>query len=278
MVQRCAAGQAVVLARWEDNSPGWREGGFFEIRSRRRWQQEAIGEGGDLWIVVSRPSPRVGRLYTVSFRLRNCRLQTYSSGGRFGRYAVVGDPQRSRFFATAEDKLLLLALRFAPTRPISGPENAQLANSLRAPRCLADTDVELLERYTARDDRWAVFISYSSDEHKQVATQLADALQVEGVSVFRDQDTLRGGDQWWSVILRSIERSGRFVLLMGARTQRSEWVQREVRFALEQNLQVVPVYAGGHPDLWGDLAPELKMRHALSLQNGVEGLVAGLVK
>jgi len=43
-------------------------------------------------IVVSRPTSR-GRLYTVSFRLNECRSHTYrrKRNGMFGRYAVVGD-------------------------------------------------------------------------------------------------------------------------------------------------------------------------------------------
>ncbi len=275
-MERCRSGQAIVLASWEKNSKAWLEGNFFELRSKKRWLQETVGGGGTLWIVVSRPTSE-GRLYTVSFRLNECRSYTYRATGRFGRFAVVGDPIRSNFFATADARLLLLALRFDPTLPINGPADNQVSNSIRVPRCLSPSDVRLLEDNAARSDRWSTFISYRRSGELKVANQLSDALQRAGVSVFRDQEGLRGGDKWWPTLKRAIIRSQRLIVLIGRTTHRSAWVKREVQHALENDVRVVPVLAGGEFRSWDALGRQLSSRHALNLADGFDSVLAGLM-
>ena len=184
----CSSRQALVLARWEKNRAACLDGGFFELRSKVRWLQETVGEGGTLWIVVSRPSG-TGRLYTLSFCLRHCRKHTYRKAGKFGRFAVIGDPQRSNFFATADAKLLLLALRFDPEGPINGPSVKQVSNSIRVPRCLSQS-ASNCSKSTQLELTAGVFVSYQRRGEQKVAADLSDALQRAGVSVFRDQESL----------------------------------------------------------------------------------------
>jgi hypothetical protein len=272
----CSSGHALVLASWEKNSEAWLDGRFFELRSRKQLLQDRVSNGGTLWIVVSRPS-RHGRLYTLSFRLNECRPQTYSSHGRFGRYAVVGDHEKSRFLATADAKLLLLALRFDPVSPINGPADNQVSNSIRVPRCLSPADVGLLDEYATRSDRWSVFISYRQASEGALAGELSEALQREGVSVFRDQEGLRGGEKWWPTLKRAISRSRRLVVLIGPTTQQSTWVHSEIQHALDEGVRIVPVLAGGDFTGWGALRTELSSRHCLDLADGIEAVVAGLL-
>ena len=273
-MNQCTCGHAVVLASWEKNSQAWLDGKFFELRSKRRWLQETVGDGGTLWIVVSRPTHR-GRLYTVSFRLNNCRSHTYREPGQFGRFAVVGD-RSSTFFATADARLLLLALRFDPRLPINGPEDNQISNSLRVPRCLTGPDIRLLEDNTARSDRWSAFISYQRGSDAAVASELSEAMQLDGVNVFRDLEGLRGGDCWWPTLQRAIGRSKRLIVLIGAKTHESEWVRREVEYAFAENVRVVPVLAGGEFRRWGTLGERLSRLHALDWAAGLEAVLAGL--
>ena len=273
----CTNKQALVLASWESNHKAWLEGGFFELRSHQPWLQQTIGDGGTLWIVVSRPS-RSGRLYTLSFCLRRCRAHTYQKDGKFGKYAVIGDERRSRFFAVSDAKLLLLALRFEPFRPISGPGADQISNSIRVPRCLCQSDIGLLEENEENADRWSVFLSYRTEGEKELATKLHDALESAGISVFRDQEALRGGDRWWNTIQRAIERSHRLVVLVGPTTYRSGWVEKEVRLALDKEVRVVPVMAGGRLRDWGELETELRRRHLLYLTEGIDQVVEKLTK
>jgi hypothetical protein len=275
-MEKCHTNQAIVLASWEKNSKAWRDGKFFELRSNKRRLQETAGGRGTLWIVVSRPASE-GRLYTVSFRLNECQSKTYDTAGKFGRFAVVGDRDRSEFFATADARLLLLALRFDPVRPINGPADNQVSNSLRVPRCLNPSDVQLLEENAARSDRWSVFISYQRRENLELATTLSEALQREGVSVFRDQEGLRGGDKWWPVIQRTISRSQRLVLLIGRTTHESTWVRKEVEHAFDNGVRVIPILSGGDFQSWGEPGKRLSSLHALNMSDGFESVLAGLV-
>ena len=171
----CASSHALSLAVWEDNHTAWLQGGFFELRSKEERLQKFVGNGGTLWIVVSRPTDR-GRIYTLSFRLSRCTKRTYPKAGKFGRYAVIGDPDRSSFFATADVTLLLLALRFDPYGPISGPSARQISNSLRKVRCLSAADVRLLEEHAAKLDRWSLFISYKQRTEGNIAADVYDVL------------------------------------------------------------------------------------------------------
>lgn len=274
LMNRCASGHAIVLASWEKNSLAWLDGHYFELRSRKPRLQETVGDGGTLWIVVSRPT-RKGRLYTVSLRLKNCRRHTYRHAGKFGRYAVIGDSS-SQFLATADDRLLVLALRFDPHRPIKGPADNQVSNSIRVPRCLSLPDVRLLKKNVARSDRWSTFLSYQRSGDLKAARELSDALQLQGFSVFRDVESLRGGVKWWETVQRAITRSQQLVVLIGPTTHQSKWVLREVQHALDHNIRVVPVKAGGTLRSWDSFGTELSDRNALDLSTGLDAVLAGL--
>lgn len=88
---------------------------------------------------------------------------------------------------------MLLALRFDSQRPINGPADDQISNSIRVPRCLSKLDIGLLEKNVARSDRWSAFISYRQAEHLKLVQDFSEFLQLDGLSVFRDLDRLRGG-------------------------------------------------------------------------------------
>ena len=98
--QLCSEGHALAIARWEDNHEHWLEGNYLGLVSKKPYLQEIVGEGGTLWIIVSRPGFEKRRLYSLSFRLNNCRLKTYPKAGTFGKYAVMGDPSQSTLFAS----------------------------------------------------------------------------------------------------------------------------------------------------------------------------------
>lgn len=105
--QPCAEGHALAIARWEDNREDWLQGKFFGLASKTPDLQEMVGNGGTPWIVISRRRSIGGRLDTLSFRLDGCRKKTYGREGKFGKYAVEGDPQGSTLFASNDAKLLL---------------------------------------------------------------------------------------------------------------------------------------------------------------------------
>lgn len=144
----CKMGHALAIARWEDNRKSWLDGDFFGLTSKRTDLQDLVGDGGTLWIVVSRQQPSGRRNYSLSFRLDKCKAHTYRKPGRFGPYAVVGDPARSTLFASNDATLLLLSLRFDPFSPIDRgvassrgrhketPDRSKvIGQSIQTPRC-----------------------------------------------------------------------------------------------------------------------------------------------
>ncbi len=262
----CATGHALAIARWEDNHKSWFEGEYFGLTSKRTDLQDLVGDGGTLWIVVSRGQAKGPRSYSLSFRLDKCKKHTYRNPGRFGRYAVVGDPDHSTLFASNEARLLLLSLRFDPFAPIDdGNHRADkrkkkrtgrlkiIGQSIQTPRCLNPLDVKLLKDFAAETDRWSVFLSYKrTDTDTKIAKRLSTALQSRGVNVFRDQETLRADQRWWSTLKRAIGRARHLVIVIGRTTHESTWVKREVRHAIQEGVDVIPMLAGGSLENWAD--------------------------
>jgi TIR domain len=265
----CSSSHALILASWEANTSEWLDGKYFELRSKKRRLQDIVGDGGTLWIAVSRPT-KLGRIYNLSFCLRSCTKVIYPTRGKFGEYAVKGDRLQSRYYPSSDAKLLLLALRFDPFRPINGPNVNQISNSIRTPRCLSESDVRLIEEYATESDRWSVFISYQrSNDDLNLATRLFDALQGMGVSVYRDLDRLRAGDEFSPILKHAVTRSHNLVVLIGRTTYESQWVRQEVEWALEANNRVVPILAGGDLSDWD----KLSALHYLEMSSGLDAVV-----
>lgn len=261
----CEARHALAIARWEDNRRGWLEGDFLGLNSRARDLQELIGDGGTLWIIVSRGQKHGLRQYSLSFRLDGCRKKTYRSTGRFGKFAVIGDPDQSTVFASNDARLLLLSLRFDPLRPIDSERDRNIADRLHGlgkaiqrPRCLNRADVKLLEDFGAEADRWSVFISYQHPDNR-LATSLTKELQRQGIGVFRDKEALRGGQKWWPTLKSAIGRARHVIAVIGRTTHESVWVQKEIEHAIQKGVNIIPVLAGGDLTNW----EHLKELHAL---------------
>jgi formylglycine-generating enzyme required for sulfatase activity len=88
-----------------------------------------------------------------------------------------------------------------------------------------------------------VFISYSK-KNRVYARRLADHLRERGFDVWID-DRLDVGDQWWLVIERAIENCGAFTVVMTPASKASEWVYREVMYALDLKKPVFPLWLDG---------------------------------
>ncbi|MFY7867181.1 toll/interleukin-1 receptor domain-containing protein [Roseateles sp.] len=260
------SGHALAIARWDRNSPAWLDGKYFGLASNRRDLQDLIGDGGTLWIVLSRRVPTGGRNYSLSFRLDGCRKHTFRHPTEFGQFAVVADRSKATLFAANDARLLLLALRFEPPKPIDHPVDRLrvIGQSIQTPRALSTVDAKLLSEFSAESDRWSVFISYQgTDRDRTLAARLSAALHARGVAVFRDKESLRGGEKWWPVLQRAIERSRFFVLIVGDTTLHSPWVKKELQLALEQGISVIPILAGGTLGAWAGFG--LAERHALDI-------------
>ena len=229
---------ALAIARVEDNREQWLSGAHFELRSRRRLLQDWVGDGGTLWIVVSRPAPGGGRQYSLTFRFSDCSKYTYPQPVRWGPFAVRGDPKGSQFYLKNDARLLLLALRFQNGSPIRGISS--IGSSLQSPRLLTDGDMRLMELYCPPTDVWGTFISYCRAD-EAAATMLKSALEGEGMSVFLDKSAIPPAEEWSPALKRGITHARSFILLIGTSTHQSEWVRREIRLAQRHRIKIIPI-------------------------------------
>lgn len=85
-----------------------------------------------------------------------------------------------------------------------------------------------------------VFVSYSR-RNKNIAERLARDLSDAGLEVWIDFRQIHGGEMWENEIYRGLQRSDVLVLCLSPDAVASEWVQREVNTAREQNKFIMPI-------------------------------------
>jgi hypothetical protein len=97
------------------------------------------------------------------------------------------------------------------------------------------------------------FISYASADRPKVLPRV-QMLRVQGIDFFQDLLTLEPGDQWEREIYKHIDACDVFLLFWSSNAKASEWVLREVRYALERRQrdeqarpEIYPVIIEGPP-------------------------------
>ena len=90
-----------------------------------------------------------------------------------------------------------------------------------------------------------VFISHSNQDNL-LARKIARVLQKEGLEVWDEQNILPG-DNWAGKVAEALDESQAMVVLLTPDALASEWVRREIEYALgKENYtkRVVPVVVG----------------------------------
>ncbi|MBN1508653.1 MAG: toll/interleukin-1 receptor domain-containing protein [Sedimentisphaerales bacterium] len=111
-----------------------------------------------------------------------------------------------------------------------------------------------------------VFISYAHED-KEIAKRLVRQLEDAGLEVWDDSSILPG-DNWAEKISQALKESQAMVVLVSAAALDSEWVRREIDFALgtkEYRGRLIPVFVGPRDDI-----PEDKLPWILRRLHGVE--------
>lgn len=88
-----------------------------------------------------------------------------------------------------------------------------------------------------------IFLSHSSGD-RAFATRLATALRGHGLSVWFSRDRIHGARQWHDAIGAALGRCGWFLLVLSPDSVRSQWVKRELMFALNDRRyveRIVPI-------------------------------------
>jgi TIR domain-containing protein len=106
------------------------------------------------------------------------------------------------------------------------------------------------------------FVSYASRDRDEVLRRV-QVLQVAGLSYFQDVLSLEAGEHWSERIEKAIREADVFLLFWSSRAKESEWVRKEVDFALALKAgdelaapEIRPVIIEGPPVIapWDDLA------------------------
>lgn len=85
-----------------------------------------------------------------------------------------------------------------------------------------------------RKDFRSAFISYASDDRKEVALVLQGMRRSRpDLEVFFDIETLQSGESWENKLYEEIDKRDVLYLFWSQRAKESEWVEREWRYALE---------------------------------------------
>jgi hypothetical protein len=111
-----------------------------------------------------------------------------------------------------------------------------------------------------------VFISYTRKDG-EIAQRLVQQLKDAGFEAWDDREIMPG-DNWAEKISQALKESQAMVVLISAAALNSEWVRREIEFALgtkKYSGKPIPVFIGRRDDI-----PKSKLPWILRRLNGVE--------
>lgn len=105
-----------------------------------------------------------------------------------------------------------------------------------------------------------IFISYRRSESSAFALLVLKYLKEAGLEPFLDMSLVPGED-WHAGLKERIQSRDYFILLLGKTTLQSAYVIKEIEWALEQDLDIIPIWQPGfafEPDDWPNLSAVIK--------------------
>ena len=108
-----------------------------------------------------------------------------------------------------------------------------------------------------------VFISYRRQNTWGKARAIANSLREHDIDVFLDVDNI-GSGAFPPYILQAIVESKYFVLLLSPGTLESEWVRKEIGYALEMEKTIIPVLLDGFQFTEDNISPEFENFYKLN--------------
>lgn len=116
----------------------------------------------------------------------------------------------------------------------------------------------------------AIFISYRRPVSSALALLIWADLRAEGFKPFIDIRSIAPGDEWHALLEKRVKSCNVFISVIGHGTFDSEFVRREVHWALETpGVRMIPVlHTGFKPDdLAGSAFPELQHKNVVVIQD-----------
>lgn len=108
-----------------------------------------------------------------------------------------------------------------------------------------------------------IFVSYKRSESSAFALLILSRLKAAGLEPFLDL-ALVPGENWHAGLKERIEKYDTFILILGKETLKSPYVLKEIGWAIEAGLEIIPIWHNGFeykPTDW-NLPPDLD--HVLS--------------
>lgn len=113
--------------------------------------------------------------------------------------------------------------------PSFEPDIRAIANDLGVP---LPVHVDFIRLIPPQRRQRRVFLSYSrKDEYR--AAPIQALLEAVGVQVFKDTDLIRAGDEWEARLDVALRTVHQVLVLWSEHARSSEWVRREVTYAME---------------------------------------------
>jgi hypothetical protein len=225
------------MVKWDMFRPSGGTGGVavYDYGSNQERLLRRVADGGTLWLVTSRRKGDGPTRYHLAYKLVNCApVEPGQSlfSGRWRHVVRARDWAQSRHFRYNDATDTLRRLEFTSGKPMSEVTNIGL-RLLSIPE-LADADIALLERLQHKiENGRAVFISYSRADSAAAST-LESELGERDISTSRDVAFLQPGQEWQAALRREVTGTDCFVVLISPKAAESEWVRKEVRWALSE--------------------------------------------
>ncbi len=90
-----------------------------------------------------------------------------------------------------------------------------------------------------------LFVSYFRRDSAAFVERLVSDLRAAGISVWLDMAEIRPGTSWVEAITDAIGGAKVFLCVISDSSAQSEYLRRELEFALSRRVQVIPVLTGG---------------------------------
>ncbi len=90
-----------------------------------------------------------------------------------------------------------------------------------------------------------VFVSYRRNQSGLLALLVLARLKAIGINPFFDIQDIGPGDKWHAHLREQIAQSDHLICLIGPDTLTSEWVRKEIRWGIEKNCQIIPIWHDG---------------------------------
>jgi TIR domain len=133
-----------------------------------------------------------------------------------------------------------------------------------------------------KPDEWDVFISHASEDKDDIARPLAEALRARGLRVWYDEFSLTIGDSLRKSIDHGLAHSRFGVVILSKQFFQKHWPEQELNGLATREVGgtkvILPVWHGVGFEEVRQYSPTLADRLAVPTKNGLESVVAELLK